>query len=167
MIKIGQFNLMLKNASISRFLLSRREKKTLSSFLQPQEIVQACAKGFYAGGRGILLATDRRLLLLDTRFTSVYSRAIRYDRLQHIKFAKKLFDSSLSMKIDNTLFVFKSHSEPHLGRLFTYAQSRTIAQKENDIPGFLDLLDQSAVFELKKKVLLPRHRHGKFPVSLR
>lgn len=166
MIDIAQVNHMLKSASISRFVLSRREKKALSRFLRPQETIEACAKGFYAGGKGVLVATDQKILLLDARFTSLYSRIITYDRLHTVKFSRRLFDSNIHMYIDDTTVVFKSHSETHLGRLSSYIRGKVLTQQNNDLPGFLDLLDQSAVFDLKKKILLPRHRHGKFPVSL-
>jgi hypothetical protein len=166
MIELDQLKQMLKNAGISRFLLSRREKKALVSFLHPNETVEACSKGFYDGGKGILVATDQKLLLIDARLSSLYSRIITYDALRDIKFSRQLFDCKIMLHVDSKKLVFKSHSELSLGRLSSYVRGKILSQQKSDIPSFLDLLDQSAVFNLKKKILLPRHRHGKFPVSL-
>ena len=156
---------LLKQAGVSRYLLSRKEQKILLQFIKENEIIEGCTKGYYAGGRGLLIATNFRLLLLDSRLTSLYSRVVGYERLSDIKFTGRMLDSILKLRIDDKHIVFKSHNRNDLGRLSSYLRGKVLknAEKERE-QEYLSVLENSP-FKDQGKILFPRHRHGKFPVT--
>lgn len=148
-------------------LLTQREKKVLSQLLKGDETIESVVRTTYGIKRALVLATSKRMIVLDTRLTSVYVRFISYESIKKVDYRKVHFRSLLAVKVHDKFVVFKSHSNRLMKKLADW-----VSQK---ITGMLHLnafsksplqtfVEDSIKGQLR--VTLPRHRHGKFSARL-
>ncbi len=75
----------------------KAEVRELQHVLMDNEKIITMVQGRYFGGYALLVATDRRLLLIDKKALFLNVEDIRYDMISEIDFSSKMFDSTVSI----------------------------------------------------------------------
>jgi len=105
-------------------LFGRAEIKELQNILQPDEQIIQCAYGYYQGGSGLLVATDKRLLLVDKRPFYLNLESLPFDQIRDIDFGARLLQGSLFLQVGLKKLVFRSVSDARLRHICTYAREK-------------------------------------------
>jgi hypothetical protein len=105
----------------------RAEVRELQHVLMDDEKIITMVQGRYFGGYALLVATDRRLLLIDKKALFLNVEDIRYDMISEIDFSAKVFDATVSIFTLNKQHKFTSFkNKHHLRDLAVYAQRRVM-----------------------------------------
>jgi hypothetical protein len=105
-------------------LFGRTEIEQLRHLLEPGETVVQCVYGYYQGGSGLLVATDRRVLLIDKRPFYLYIEDHNYEIVTHVDFASRMLEGVLYFQAGMKRFVFRSVSDARLSKLCEYIQEK-------------------------------------------
>jgi hypothetical protein len=107
------------------------EIRELQHILQDDEQIINCVTGRYFGGFALLVATDRRLLLIDKKIPYLSIEDIRYDMISEINYNSQMFDSSIVIYTINKQHKFSSWKHKHhLRNLTTYAQQKVMELRQ-------------------------------------
>ena len=79
------------------------EAKALLEVLGPDEIPERAVKGFYGGGNGLLVATDRRVVFVDKGLVGLRVEEFPYNKISSITPA---FASTIPTSLKCCLFLF-------------------------------------------------------------
>jgi Bacterial PH domain/Short C-terminal domain len=77
--------------------LGRREIKQLPAILWEDERVENIIRGFYAGGTGILIATNKRLVFIDKGLAKLRVEDFPYDKITSIQYNLGLAGGTLTI----------------------------------------------------------------------
>src|SRR6056297_1650170 len=100
-----------------KYSVKSRERKTIRQLLMPGETLEIMTRGKYIGGKGLLIATNRRIILLDSKIMTEYTKTLKYERIKAVSHSKKVFESFLFLTVGSNRFVFRSHSKNALRKL--------------------------------------------------
>lgn len=128
---------------ISRWF--RPEVNELEQLLLDDERIIRAVPGRYFSGFALLVATERRLLLLDKRTFFMTIEDIRYDMVSQINYSSRFFDATVDIFTLNKEHVFTSIKyKQQLREMTFYVQNRvaeirqhqgmtvgTVIQKQN------------------------------------
>lgn len=121
----------------------RREVNELSNIINQGEQIRHCVYGSYEGGTGLLVATDRRILLIDKRPFFVNIEDFRYEMLNDVYFAGRLLSASVSLHTGSKELRFTSVADARLRHLYSYTQDQISRARR---------LDHMANFESEQQV---------------
>lgn len=152
-----------KPNAISHRKIRRREWKVLSQILREGETLVEVCRGAYVGGKGLLIATSERLILLDTRNMSNFIRTLQYHRINAVSHSVRAFESFLFMTVDDRKFVFRTYSKDALLKMTAHIHYCSNPKNHSTID-FTALLNRP-VEMAQTQAFVPRHRHGKFLIS--
>jgi hypothetical protein len=108
---------------ISRW--SRAEIRELEKILMDDEDITHVVPGRYFGGYAMLVATDRRLLMIDKRAFFMNLEDMRFDMISEVDFSSRLFDSTITIFTLNKQHRFTSSKyKSHLRQLTAYIQQQ-------------------------------------------
>lgn len=110
----------------------RREVKELSNIINQGEQIRHCVYGGYEGGTGLLVATDRRILLIDKRPFFVNIEDFRYEMLNDVYFAGRLLSASVNLHTGSKELRFTSPADARLRRLYSYTQDQISRSRRLD-----------------------------------
>ena len=102
----------------------RTEINELRRILEPGESIVQCVYGFYQGGSGLLVATDRRVLLIDKRPFYLYVENHTYESITQVIFSSHMLRGALYFQAGIKNFIFKSVSDARLAKLCSYVQEK-------------------------------------------
>jgi hypothetical protein len=103
------------------------EIRELQHILMDNEQIVNCVTGRYFGGFALLVATDRRVLLIDKKIPYLSVEDIRYDMISEIDFSSQLIDATITIFTINKQHRFSSWKHKHnLRKLTNYAQQRVM-----------------------------------------
>lgn len=105
-------------------VFGRTEINELRRTLEPDELVVQCVYGYYQGGSGLLVATDRRVLLIDKRPFYLYVENHSYEAITQIDFASRMLQGVLYFQAGFKRLIFKSVSDARLAGLCSYVQEK-------------------------------------------
>jgi hypothetical protein len=105
-------------------IFGRSECKELQKIISPDEHVFMAAYGFYAGGSGLFVATDARVLLIDKQPFYVNIEDIRYEHITRVDITNGKLQSSLKVCAGSHGLTFKSLSDARLKQMYHYIQAR-------------------------------------------
>jgi hypothetical protein len=109
----------------------RPEIKELQHILMDEEELVGCVQGRYFGGFALLVATDRRLLLIDKKIPYLSIEDIRYDMISEINYNSQWLDSTINIYTVNKQHRFSSWKHKHhLRKLVNYAQQRVMEMRQ-------------------------------------
>ncbi len=114
----------LHKIGLSFTFFGRAEVKELMHILDSDEIIYHCTYGWYQGGSGLLLATDRRMLLVDKRPFFLNLEDLRYEMITEVDFAGRLLDASLHLHTGSKKLSFRSLSDGRLRKTCRYVQDK-------------------------------------------
>lgn len=114
----------LKGIGYKFRFFGRSEIEVLRQLIEPGEFIVQCVYGYYQGGSGLLVATDKRLLLIDKRPFYLYVENHGYESVTQIDFMAHMLQGVLYFQADLKKFVFKSISDARLAKLCRYVQEK-------------------------------------------
>jgi hypothetical protein len=97
MVQLSVIDAQLTKLGIKKTFFSKPEIKELQHILMDGEDIVKCVAGRYHGGFALLVATERRLLLIDKKPLYLTVEDIRYDMISEVDMNTRLFDSSISL----------------------------------------------------------------------
>ncbi len=128
-ISVIEARLSKLGVRISRWF--RAEIKELENILMDGEEIIGAVPGRYFGGYAILIATDRRLLLIDKKTFFMNLEDIRYDMISEVDFSSRVFDSTVTLFTLNKQHRFTSTKyKRHLRQLTIYVQQQVMAIRQ-------------------------------------
>ncbi len=137
-------------------IFGRAEVKELHKIIETDESIMQCAYGYYQGGSGLLVLTDKRLLLIDKRPFYLSLESLPFEYIKDIDFAARLLQGTLYMHAGMKRLVFRSVSDARLRKICDFVKDK-IEQVEK--PLFKPLIQQSnKSFAGRKPYLNPAWR---------
>jgi hypothetical protein len=136
------------------FFFGRAEAKELKNVLQPDESIIQCAYGYYHGGSGLLVATNKRLLLLDKRPFYLNLESLPYDQLKTIDFMQKMLQGTLYIESGLKKMLFRSISDARLKKICNYTKEKI----ESIQKPFVSSLNENLPRPTRKPYLNPAWR---------
>jgi len=108
----------------------RAEVKELANIINEGEQIRHCIYGSYKGGSALLVATDRRVLLVDKRPFFLNLEDIRYEMMNEVYFAGRLLNASLKLHSGSKVLEFTSISDARLRKFCTFTQDQITRSRQ-------------------------------------
>lgn len=124
MITMRDVELRLARAGMHNRFWGRAEMRELQHILMPEEEVVKAVNGRYEGGFAMIIASDRRLLLVDKKPLFLNMEDVRYDMISEVDFSARLFDATVHIKTINGVLRFTTMRQNNLRKLTGYMQQR-------------------------------------------
>jgi hypothetical protein len=132
MVHISIIEARLNKLGFKASMWFKPEIKELQHILMDNELIAGCVAGRYFGGFALLVATDRRLLLIDKKLPYISIEDIRYDMISEIDYGAQMFDSTITIFTVNKQHRFNSwRHKHHLRNLTQYAQQRVMEVRQH------------------------------------
>ena len=151
-----------KQHSISHYKLKPSERKLVGQLVKDDEMIHGICRGSFVGGSGVLFATNKRLLLIDSKTMSNFVRALSYDRISHVNHSVRRFETMLFMNVDQYRFVFRSFNKDALRKITAHIMYNLEPAKHEPID-YLSMVKDNDL-DTAQHTFVPRHRHGKFSI---
>lgn len=166
MVKQDQVRVALRKVGMYNRYWGRAEMRELSQTLIPGEKIVGAVNGRYEGGFAMLVATDRRLLLVDRKMMFLNIEDIRYDMIAQVEYCARLIDASTVIHTINNVLRFTSIRQNMLRTLTSFIQER-IMEIRNMIEQRGEELPPSAMRNIAgeqsstqyQTALYPNHNH--------
>ncbi len=130
MVSHGEITAQLNGLGLKFRFFGRKEVDELPSIINPGEQIRHCVYGSYQGGSGLLVATDRRILLIDKRPFFLNIEDFRYEMLSDVYFAGRMLNAAVSLNAGTKELRFVSISDARLRKLYTYTQDQITTARQ-------------------------------------
>ncbi len=130
---LAEIELQLSRVGIHNRLWQRAEVIELKDVLSHDEQITNAVNGRYDGGFCLLVATDRRLLLIDKKIWYLSMEDVRFDMIAELDYCARLMDATLSVRTLNKILRFTSFSKKQLRSLTSYLQERVMELRHQSI----------------------------------
>ena len=152
MTSTQEVNQQLKRLGLSFHYWGRNEIKQLTKTLTEGEKIQHCINGHYVGGYAMLVATDHRLLLIDSKPMFLTMEAIWYDKIGQIDYYYRLLNATICISTPNKEVRFTTWNGKNLHELLLYSQLKMAeAKKESSLLSNVLERSESRIAELETK----------------
>lgn len=159
MITFDRVQKQLKSIGLVYSFFGKPETKELAMILNDDERIHHCSYGFYQGGSALLVATSRRLLLVDKRPFFVNIEDIRYEMINEVDFAGRLLDATVQLHTGSKQLRFRSFADKRLRALCGFVQDQITRARQ--LEHMVEDVRPAAV-EWRPYSLLSRRRIAKF-----
>lgn len=132
MISLQDVESRLANAGLKNRYWGRAEVRELTNIILPDEAVLHALNGRYEGGSALLVATDRRLLLVDKKPMFLNLQDVRYDMIAEVDYFARLLDATVSIRTFNKLMKFTTMRQNSLRRLTSAVQQAVMELRQNN-----------------------------------
>lgn len=129
MVQQDRVRTALKRVGMFNRYFGQAEVRELAQVLTSDEQIIGAVNGRYEGGFGMLVATDRRLLLIDKKMMFLNLEDIRYDMISQVVFSARLIDATIVVHTLNTLLRFTTLRQNSLRRLTSFMQEKVMEQR--------------------------------------
>ena len=147
---------VLSNRSFRLF--GRSEYKELLKLLSEDETVYEIIYGYYQGGSGLLVATSKRLMLIDKQPFYTNLEDISYRHISDVACKLGRLQSALSIRSGSHILHFRSLSDKKLKNLYFFVESK--AQQERST--IHEVLEQPVPANPTQKLMPLRKRVAKY-----
>jgi hypothetical protein len=131
MVHISEIEAKLSKLGFRTSRWFKPEIRELQHILMDNEEIIGCVQGRYFGGFALLVATDRRLLLIDKKIPYLSVEDIRYDMISEINYSSRVFDATIVIYTINKQHQFSSWKHKHhLRTLTSYSQQRVMEMRQ-------------------------------------
>lgn len=117
MVTLQDVEQRLAKAGLKNRYWGRAEVRELRNIIMPQETIFHAVNGRYEGGGALLVATDRRLLLIDKKPMFLNLHDVRYDMIAEVDYFARLLDATVSIRTLNKQLRFRTMRQAALRRL--------------------------------------------------
>lgn len=133
MKSLSEIELQLSKLGVHNRFWNRAEVVELKDVLAHDEQITNAVNGRYDGGFCLLVATDRRLLLIDKKIWYLSMEDVRFDMIAELDYCARLLDATLSVRTLNKILRFTSFKKPQLRSLTTYLQERVMELRHQSV----------------------------------
>jgi hypothetical protein len=131
MVHISVIEARLAKLGFKASMWFKPEIRELPHILMDNEQIVGAVAGRYFGGFALLVATDRRILLIDKKLPYISVEDIRYDMISEIDYSSQIFDATITIFTVNKQHRFNSWKHKHhLRKLTQYAQQRVMEVRQ-------------------------------------
>ena len=123
----------LTDLSLRFRIFGRAEVKELRKILRADESILNCLYGYYQGGSGILVATDKRILLIDKRAFFLNIEEMNYIDINEIVAEHSFLQATLKVGTAKKKLEFRSVSDArikHMHHLIAYQIAENLRLQE-------------------------------------
>jgi hypothetical protein len=132
MITQNAVNDQLKKIGADFRLWGRNEIKELGMILAENEELRLCVNGYYINGFAMMVATDRRLILIDHKPMFLTLEVCWYDKIGQIDFNHRLLNATLCVSTPNKDIQFTSWNNSKLREILLYSQEKIAEAKHSE-----------------------------------
>jgi hypothetical protein len=130
MVSLQTIDAQLAKVGMKNRFFGRPEVRELCHILAPGEVIQHAVIGQYEGGFGLIVATNRRVLLIDKKPWFLTMEDIRYDMVSEVDFYGRLLDATVTIITLNKSLTFTSWKKDRLRSLVYYIQHRVMQLRQ-------------------------------------
>jgi hypothetical protein len=134
MIAMHNLQSQLKNSGSDFHYWGRGEIKELAEVLAPDEVIHKCVNGHYVGGFAMLVATNRRLILVDRKPMYLTIEAIWYDKIGQVDYNHRLLNATICISTPNKDLTFTSWSHASMRDIMMHTQEKMVEAKAKTGP---------------------------------
>jgi hypothetical protein len=131
MIALREVHARLAGAGHHNRYWGHSEARELQHIIMPEEQVVAVVNGRYENGFAMLVATDRRILLIDKKPLFLSMEDLRYDMIAEVDYYSNLINATLCIRTINQALTFTSIRAQKLRRLTAYTQQRVMELRQH------------------------------------
>lgn len=131
MVSLDKIESMLAKVGVYNKYWGRAEIHELCRILMDEEEIIAAVNGRYEGGWAMLVATDRRLLLVDKKPWFLGLEDIRYDMIAEVAFTAGVLDSTITIRTINKSLSFRSVRQNKLRVMTAFIQQHIIKLRQS------------------------------------
>ncbi len=160
----------LSRLKLHFWIFGRAEIKELRKIMEPSEVIRHCTHGYYHGGSGLLVATNKRLMLIDKRPFYLNLEEMNYEFIRDVRYEQKFLQATLHVRTGVKNLVFRSVSDAHLKQIQQYVSDEISLAKKHFAKEFSE--KRLGAFETKQykspawtphnPLILKRRRPTKF-----
>ncbi len=132
MVDIQNIDAQLFKVGMRNRFFARPEVRELCHILVAGEVIKHAVVGQYEGGFALIIATDRRVLLVDKKPWFLTMEDIRYDMISEVDYFSRMVDATLSVITINKKLTFTSWRKARLRELVKYIQNRVLDLRRID-----------------------------------
>lgn len=132
MVTLQEVDAQLERVGLRNKFFGRPEVRELCHILAPGEVIQHAVNGQYEGGFAMMLATNRRILLIDKKPWFLTMEDIRYDMVSEVDYYARLLDSTVHLITIGKKLTFTSWRQHRLRELVRYIQHRVMQLRHMD-----------------------------------
>lgn len=133
------------------WFFGRSEINELRKILEPSEVIRHCARGYYDGGSGILVATNKRLMLIDKRPFYLNLEEMKYELIRDVRFDQKFLQATLMIRTNAKNLMFRSVSDARLRQMQQFVSDEISLAKKH----FAESLSDSRLSKMDNQ----KHQH--------
>ncbi len=126
MVALDIVDAQLAKVGMRNRYFGRPEVRELCHIMAPGEVIQHAVNGQYEGGFAMLVATDRRILLIDKKPWFLTMEDVRYDMVSEVDFYARLLDSSVTLVTVGKKLTFRGWRQERLRDMVRYIQQRVM-----------------------------------------
>lgn len=130
MVSFDKVESMLARVGMYNKYWGRAEMRELCRILMDDEEVVAAVNGRYEGGWAMLVATDRRLLLIDKKPWFLGLEDTRYDMVAEVAFTAGMLDSTITIRTINKTLSFRSIRQNKLRSMTAFIQEQVVKLRQ-------------------------------------
>lgn len=134
MITLQEVERRLADAGLRNRYWGKPEVRELQHVILPDETVAHALLGRYEGGTALLVATDRRLLLVDKKPMFLNLQDVRYDTVAEVDYYARLIDATVVIRTINKLLRFTSFRQANLRKLVSSVQEQVMELRQQGVP---------------------------------
>jgi Bacterial PH domain len=123
-VDTSSFDKQLSNLGLHFKFFGRKEINELRRILEVGEQIMHGIHGYYQGGSAILVATNKRLLLVDKQPLFLHVDEIAYDLVRNTALSKTFLQSMLQVKTLNKNLSFRAFKDAKLKDLCEYIEEQ-------------------------------------------
>lgn len=129
MVELAKVQAQLTKVGYRAQMWGRSEVRELCNVLALDETIVHAVNGHYEGGFALLVATDKRLILVDRKIMFLTLDAISYSMIQEVQLNYRLLNSTINIYTSNKCLVFNTWSHSRLRSILSYAQEKIMEDK--------------------------------------
>lgn len=107
-------------------VFNQAERRELTKILFDKEKIEHVLDGRYSGGFALLVATDRRILLIDKKPFFLTMEDVRYDMISDVMFNNRLLNSSLLIGTFSKSITFMAFSQTKIRNMTSFIQEKVM-----------------------------------------
>ncbi len=120
----------LKDIGIPRMPMCRAELNQLPSIMVPGEVIEHLMAGIYLGGYAIMVATNRRLLVIDKKVGGIVIEDVPYDMIAEVEYVHTPFKSETIIFARSKKVKFRAFRGTHVREFTEYLQQRMMEVRQ-------------------------------------
>lgn len=113
-------------------LFNQSERRELTNILFENECIEHIVDGRYAGGFGLLVATDRRIILIDKKPFFLTLEDLRYEMISDVMFNNRLLNSSMLIGTFNKSITFVAFNHLKLRAMTSFIQEKVMDSRNDN-----------------------------------